>query len=106
MLNSVATDFKKGDFWQQYYSGKTFLERISPLHQIKKGLPPILLISGNRDNNISLEPTIAFAEKMKAIGHDCELHILDGAEHFLWYDRRFTNQASTYRSNFLKRIGY
>ncbi len=106
MLNSVATDFTKGDFWQQYYADKAFLERISPLHQIKKGLPPILLISGNRDNNVPLAPTIAFAEKMKAIGNDCELHVLDGAGHFLWYDRRFTNQAGTYRSDFLKRLGY
>jgi acetyl esterase/lipase len=106
MLNSVATDFTQGDFWQQYYADKKFLERISPLHQVRKNLPPILLISGNKDNNVPIQPTIAFAEKMKAIGNDCELHVLDGAGHFLWYDKRFGNQVEEYRSGFLKRLGY
>ncbi|KQC01046.1 alpha/beta hydrolase [Pedobacter sp. Hv1] len=106
MLNSVATDFTQGDFWQQYYTDSKFLERISPLHQIRKNLPPILIISGNRDNNVPVQPTIAFAEKMKAIGNDCEIHILDGAGHFLWYDRRFGKQVQEYRSGFLKRLGY
>lgn len=106
ILNSVATDFTQGDFWQQYFSDKNFLQRISPLHQIRKKLPPMLIISGNSDNNVPLQPTIAFVEKMKAIGNDCELHILDGAGHFLWYDGRFTNQIATFRSEFLKRLGY
>lgn len=106
ILNSVATDFTQGDFWQQYYTDQKFLERISPLHQVRKNLPPILMISGSRDNNVPVQPTIAFAEKMKAMGNDCELHVLEGAGHFLWYDRRFGKQVNDYRSGFLKRLGY
>ena len=106
ILNSVATDFTQGDFWQQYYTDKKFLERISPLHQVRKNLPPMLLISGSRDNNVPVQPTIAFAEKMKAMGNDCELHVLEGAGHFLWYDRRFGKQVEAYRAGFLKKLDY
>lgn len=106
MLNSVATDLTQGDFWQQYFTDKDFLKRISPLHQVRKALSPILIIQGNRDNNVPLQAVLDFTEKMKAAGNDCELHILDGAGHFIWYDRRFNKQVNQYRSAFLQRLGY
>ncbi|WP_199119847.1 alpha/beta hydrolase [Pedobacter sp. ASV28] len=106
MLNSVATDLTQGDFWQQYFTDKEFLKRISPLHQLRKNLPPILILQGNKDNNVPLQPVIDFANKMKALGNDCELHILDGAGHFIWYDRRFGKQVNEYRESFLTRLGY
>ncbi|MFL9484867.1 alpha/beta hydrolase [Chitinophagaceae bacterium LWZ2-11] len=106
MLNSVATDLTQGDFWQQYFPDKNFLNRISPLNQVHKNLPPILILQGNKDYNVPLQPVIDFTDKMKSIGNDCELHILDGAGHFIWYDRRFAKQVNDYRSSFLKRLGY
>lgn len=106
MLNGVTTNFTQGDFWQQYFSDKDFLKRISPLHQVREKLPPVLIIQGNKDYNVPLQPVIDFYEKMKAIGNDCELHVLDGAGHFIWYDRRFTGQVNEYRAGFLKRLGY
>ncbi|WP_407483162.1 alpha/beta hydrolase [Elizabethkingia meningoseptica] len=106
MLNSVATDLTQGDFWQQYFKDKDFLKRISPLYQVRKNLPPVLIIQGNQDHNVSLQPVIDFAEKMKAEGNDCELHILYGAGHFIWYDRRFSGKVDEYQTAFLKRLGY
>lgn len=106
MLNSVATDLTQGDFWQQYFSDKSFLQRISPLHQIHQGLPPLLILQGNKDTNVPLQPVVDFADKMRSAGNDCELHILDGAGHFIWYDRRFGKQVNDYRSAFLRRLGY
>jgi len=106
MVNSAGTDFTQGDFWQQYYTDKAFLKRISPLHQVRPKLPPMLVIHGSRDYNVPLAPTQAFAEQMKAAGNDCEFHIIEGAHHFLWYDPRFSKTVAEYRSAFLKRLSY
>lgn len=106
MLNSVATDLTQGDFWQQYFVDKNFLKRISPLYQVRKNLPPILILQGSQDNNVPLQPVKDFAEKMQEAGNNCELHTLEGAGHFIWYDRRFTKQVNDYRQDFLKKLGY
>lgn len=106
ILNSVATDLTQGDFWQQYYKDKNFLKRISPLYQVRKNLPPVLVIQGNQDHNVPLQPVIDFVEKMKAEGNDCELHILDGAGHFIWYDSRFSTKVNEFQELFLRRLGY
>lgn len=106
MLNSVAPDLSQGDFWQQYYKNKNFLTRISPLHQIRKNLPPVLIVQGSQDHNVPLQAVIEFTEKMKKAGNDCELHILDGAGHFIWYDRRYSASINEFQQAFLKRLGY
>lgn len=106
LLNSVAPDLTQGDFWQQYFTNKDFLKRISPLYQVRANLPPILILQGSKDNNVPLQPVKDFVEKMQTAGNNCELHVLDGAGHFIWYDRRFTKQVAEYRQDFLKRLGY
>jgi acetyl esterase/lipase len=106
ILNSVAPDFTQGDFWQQYFKNKDFLKRISPLDHIRPNLPQILIVQGNQDHNVPLESVIEFAEKMKTAGNDCELHILDGAGHFLWYDRNYSSKVEEFQTSFLKRLGY
>lgn len=106
MLNSVAVDLTHGDWWQRYFKDTLFLQRISPLQQVRKNLPPILIIHGKRDNNVPVTPVQSFAVKMQAAGNDCELHVLDNAGHFIWYDPRFSDTVSHYRETFLQRLGY
>lgn len=64
------------------------LRRYSPLHHIRKDLPPILLIQGTKDE--LYRGTLAYAERLKREGARYDLILLDGAPHGMenWANHR------------------
>lgn len=65
------------------------LTKISPLEQIKPGMPPYLLIQGDADKTVLHEQTADFAEKLKAAGVPCEMITIPGAQHRIRDWRKF-----------------
>lgn len=70
---------------------------ISPAGEVRKGLPPFLLVQGTADQSVRFEDTAAFAEKLRQAAVSCELITLDGAPHRMaeWskFDPTYTDRV-------------
>ena len=82
------------------------VKKISPQQLLRPNLPPMLIIHGTKDQSVDYTQAKTFTDKMKQLGNSFEFETLDGAPHYIWYDRRFSGQVSTFRNEFLKRYGY
>jgi acetyl esterase/lipase len=85
---------------------KSLAKKISPIHLLRTGLPPMLIIHGTNDQSVDYASAKAFAEEMEKLGNDFEFHTLEGAPHAIWFDRRFSGKVSELRKAFLKKYGY
>lgn len=85
---------------------KSYVQKISPQHLLKKGLPPMLIVHGTNDQSVDYSTAKFFAEEMKKMGNDIEFHTVEGAHHYIWYDRRFSGKVAEMRKEFLKKYGY
>lgn len=65
---------------------KPLAERVSPIRYVRKDLPPILTLHGDRDEVVPYEQAVRLHQKLDAAGAPNELHTLPGREHF----RNFT----------------
>ncbi len=57
------------------------LKKNSPVTYIRPGLPPFLIIQGNADKTVPAGQSMAFQEKLKANGVDCDLIIIPEGQH-------------------------
>jgi len=85
---------------------RSMVEKISPQHLLKKGLPPMLVIHGTDDQSVDYKSAKAFADQMKELGNELEFETIEGAPHHIWYDRRFSGKVSTLRKSFLEKYGF
>jgi dipeptidyl aminopeptidase/acylaminoacyl peptidase len=61
----------------------TRLRGMSPVTLLAAGYPPTLLLHGEVDKTVPLAQSAAFQERARALGVECELHVLPGAGHRL-----------------------
>ncbi len=101
MYSERSTDWITRDL-----SDKSLVKKISPIHLLRKGLPPMLIIHGTNDQSVDYASAKAFAAEMEKLGNDFEFHTLEGAPHAIWYDRRFSGKVNALRKAFLKKYGY
>jgi alpha-L-fucosidase 2 len=59
----------------------TKLAIMSPLLQMRPGLPPFLLIHGDADTTVDYDQSVEFQAKMKAAGNACETITIPGGGH-------------------------
>ncbi|MFY0651703.1 MAG: alpha/beta hydrolase [Cyclobacteriaceae bacterium] len=60
----------------------------SPLHNIKKGVPPTIVFLGTNDRLIPVETMKYFQKSIERVGGRCDLHLYEGAGHgFFNYGR-------------------
>ena len=85
---------------------KSIAKKISPIHLLRTGLPPMIIIHGTNDRSVDYATAKEFAEAMKKLGNDFEFHTLEGAPHYIWFDRRYSGQVSKLRKDFLMKYGY
>ncbi|WP_337043821.1 alpha/beta hydrolase [Emticicia sp. 17c] len=86
---------------------KNQAREISPLFLVRKQLPPTLVLHGTNDRNVSYASAKRFVEEMRAAGNTTiEFHTLEGAGHFIWFDKRFGPEVSKFRQDFLTKLGY
>jgi acetyl esterase len=57
------------------------LAMMSPLNQMRPGLPPFLLIHGDADTTVAHEQSVEFQVKMRATGNACDLITIPGGGH-------------------------
>ncbi len=63
---------------------ETQLRSISPIYQVTKDDPPILLIHGDKDKTVPLQQSEIFKAKCEAIGLPVELIVQPGGGHTWW----------------------
>lgn len=54
---------------------------ISPLHQIRAGLPPFLLIHGDADSLVPIQQSVKFVKAVQEHGGSAELIVKEGGDH-------------------------
>jgi acetyl esterase/lipase len=94
------------DWISRALKDKSLVKKISPQHLLKTGLPPMLIAHGTNDRSVDYGSAKIFAEEMNKLGNECEFHTLEGAPHYIWYDRRFSGKVAGFRQAFLRKHGY
>ncbi|MCM4155775.1 GDSL-type esterase/lipase family protein [Gramella sp. AN32] len=87
---------------------------ISPCHQIKKNMPPVLLFHGTKDETVPFENAERFTNLMKKAGNECELIAVENAGHGFFngdFFRKGTGNKyfnlTTYQTDvYLEKLGY
>ncbi len=62
-------------------SVRAVLKENSPLTYVQPGLPPFLIIQGSADKTVPANQSLAFLEKLKAAGVDCDLIMIPEGQH-------------------------
>jgi len=62
-------------------AARKLLAEASPATYVRAGLPPFLLLHGNKDARIPYEQSVSFQEKLKAAGVPVELITVEGGGH-------------------------
>lgn len=61
--------------------GLEALRKGSPYHHLKPGLPPYLLIHGDKDTTVTFDQSTSFREASLKLGNVCELITIPGGAH-------------------------
>jgi acetyl esterase/lipase len=59
------------------------LRETAPIHHLKPGLPPFLLLHGDADKTVPYQTSVNFQARLRQVGVPCELITLPGAGHGL-----------------------
>lgn len=59
------------------------LRETSPINHLHDGLPPFLLLHGDADKTVPYQQSIAFQQRIRALGVRCDLITIPGAPHGL-----------------------
>jgi acetyl esterase/lipase len=88
------------DYWQ----------KISPMANIRKGMPPAIVFLGRADKLIPVATGEAFQQKMRDVGSRSELYLYDNAPHGFFneskYGGRFYRDTVHTMDEFLTSLGY
>jgi acetyl esterase/lipase len=78
---------------------------ISPLHHVKKGMPPTIIFHGKADATVPYATVEKFAEVMKAAGNRCELVGYEGQPHGFFNKAKYAETLAA-TDDFLVSLGY
>lgn len=80
-------------------------KKISPVDQVRAGLPPTLVFHGTGDTVTPFAGAKKFDERMKAAGNRCELVVHDGGIHgYFLYDPGLYDDAVQRTENFVRSL--
>ncbi|MGB2273593.1 MAG: alpha/beta hydrolase, partial [Flavicella sp.] len=103
LFNPVYDNSQNG-YGYRAISGR--VNEISPLHNIREGVPPTIVFFGTEDHTTPLESTIAFEEKMKDVGSRIELHLYEGQQHSFFNRGTFFKDTVTKMDQFLVSLNF
>ena len=109
MINSGVYDLTdQNTAWiRKDLKNKDLVREISPNYLVKKTMPPTLIIHGSEDRNVPYSTAQKFVEEMTKAGNTTiDFHTLKGAEHFIWFDPKYSSEVSKLRTEFLNRLEY
>lgn len=81
----------------------------SPLHNLKKGAPPTIILCGTNDKLIPVETLQYYKKVMEKVGSRCDLILYEGAGHGFFNLKRskpYHDQTLAESEKFLRSIGY
>lgn len=78
---------------------------ISPLHHVKPGLPPTLILHGKADSVVPYATVEKFAEVMKAAGNRCDLVGYEGQPHGFFNKAKYAETLAA-TDEFLVSLGW
>jgi acetyl esterase len=79
---------------------------LSPVHHVRPGLPPMLVLHGIRDTTTPVAGAKAFAEKMSAAGNHCELILSERGSHsYMMRTEALFQEAMQQTAAFLEKAG-
>ncbi len=78
---------------------------ISPIHHVKKGLPPTIIFHGKADTTVPYATVEKFTEVMKAAGNRCELIGYEGQPHGFFNKAKYPETLEA-TDGFLVSLGY
>lgn len=78
---------------------------ISPLHHVKPGLPPTLILHGKADSVVPYATVEKFAEVMKAAGNRCDLVGYEGQPHGFFNKAKYAETLAA-MDEFLVSLGW
>lgn len=103
-------DVERGKGLEARFGGADKARALSPLHSVKKGVPPTLILHGEDDPTVPFAQATAFAKAMKAAGNRCEVAGYKGEKHGFFNFGRGGNKmflATTIRMDeFLQSLRY
>jgi dipeptidyl aminopeptidase/acylaminoacyl peptidase len=62
-------------------SVRAVLKENSPLTYVQPGLPPFLIVQGSADKTVPAGQSLAFQEKLKSAGVNCDLIMIPEGQH-------------------------
>jgi alpha-L-fucosidase 2 len=80
------------------------LRATAPIHHIKPGLPPFLLLHGDADKTVPWQTSVNFQARLRAAGVRCDLITLPGAGHGLLNWHQFLPDYETRLVSWLREV--
>ncbi|MBV9222482.1 MAG: alpha/beta hydrolase [Acidobacteriaceae bacterium] len=81
----------KGSPWESFILAG--LSQLSPIENVRRGMPPFLFIHGASDMLVPFEQSKQMCDRMRKAGASCEIYPVEGAGHGIrWWD---SNRASS-----------
>jgi acetyl esterase/lipase len=80
-------------------------QAISPIHHVRSGLPPTLILHGRADTTVPYVTAEAFCAEMKKAGNRCELVGYDGQPHGFFNAAKY-DETLAEADRFLTSLGY
>ncbi len=78
----------------------------SPIHNISKGSPPTIILTGTNDKIVPVESIMNYKKIMESVGSRCDVILYDGAEH-AFFNRGDDFIDTVFQTDiFLKSNGY
>ncbi len=83
-------------------------KKFSPLHNLKTGVPPTILLFGTKDKLVPVETIKYYKKVMEKIGSRCDLFLYEGQEHAFFNYGNFEYYKKTIfeADRFLQSLGY
>lgn len=96
---------------QGYGHGRVagYWRSFSPLHNIRSGHPPTVIMLGTNDQLIPVATAEAYCDKVRAVGSECLLHLYEGQPHAFFGRNRsllFYGKTLAAMDAFLAGLGY
>jgi alpha-L-fucosidase 2 len=78
------------------------LAQLSPVQNLRREMPPFLLIHGGADRLVPFEQSRVMCEKMRAVGASCELFKVDGGGHGIRWWESSPKLSTPYKGEMLR----
>lgn len=101
--------FDNGPDGYGYDRVSEYWETFSPMHNLKEGVPPTLVMLGTHDELIPVSTGEEYQKRVQELGGECELILYENQEHGFFNLSRseeFYGKTVSDMDNFLKMIGF